>query len=269
MSKDFWFLHLITTNGSGKATGYCCATYDIQKREITINSLVVYKEFRDCGYGSALIHGVLQYRNNLEETFRHRAMPVEIPVITIFDEANSKLLYLADKFNFKKNRAGIAYKNYKYDNPETDYFSVRSRVGFGLVQSGDKIFITDNYYRIICIANFFVYSVDDYDIFEERNTVQASKTSKILCIDGITFVDINCQHILSKGLSPYAIEFYIEAFMKVIRHLEAYAKSNNINNVMIFNGPTKRCVADETYNEILCPLGYRYKMKHRGFIKTL
>lgn len=273
VNRGFEFLDLITTNGSGKSTGYCSATYDTQLGQISINILEVSKEFRGCGYCNSLIHGLLKYRAILERAFRRRhGVVTEIPVIARFDERNHQLLYLADKFNFERNPAGTVYKNYKYDDHEIDYFSKYGAIGFDVIQSNDRVFITDKFSRIICTASFFAYFRDSdniFDIFEGQHTSQNPKKVRILCIDDIKFVDINCQYILSKTLNDYAIGYYVEAFMRLIQHLEAYALSDNIHDITIFNGTSKRCIADETYNDILYPLGYRYKTKHRGFIKTL
>lgn len=251
------YIEIAASNGSGRIVGLLTASHYKKENTILLEEFYVLDGYKDYGYGQALLQSLINY---LERNIWHSYGYEYTIECGPFFEIKGVREYLLDKYDFKpNNRRGFNarfvrdsrirgnHKIYKIKGFEyrNDFFNE-----YGVLTTDNKILST--------LYHHIIYSTS-YTIFRELRGDDVFKKELFIDLIDPTFK------------SPFSEIDQINGFLRIIQTAELLClkEDGDLKQIIIFAGPTKKLFRDITYKDILYPLGYRYKIRERGFVKIL
>lgn len=247
---------ILATNGN-IIVGRCYATYNIKKELVSIGHLIVNKEYRDHGFGQAMLKSLFNWvRNTLVsfESLQHLRLEAH------FSANNEVALHLAEKYGFYEQ-----YGGYFKDRPSYYY----AMTGYKQPRNYGRILYdsTTHFYYILSDSDL-MYRIENYilDIYNDKGEME-----KVSFIDVIE--NLQWDRISTAFLPEEVKETYVKAFIDVLQYSITVAKSKfpECHKIVVTIGEQSKFFADETYKEILKPLGFKYQRDadFGGFLKEI
>lgn len=248
------YIKIAASNGSGRIVGLLTASHFKKENTVLLGEFYVLEGFVNYGYGQALLQSLINYlERNIWQSYGDEYTVACGPFIDVRGARG----YLLDKYGFEpNNRRGLGYRFVRDSRGKHEIYKIKGFEcdrnffnEYGVLVNNRKILST--LYRHI------VYSAD-YITFQE---IKEGLNTRELFIDSI---DPTFQ-------SPFSEIDQINSFLKIIQTAELLCLKGDgdLKKVIISTGPTKKLLEDITYKDILYPLGYRYKVFEKGFVKIL
>ena len=240
--------------------GRCYATYNIKKELVSIGHLMVNKEYRDHGFGQAMLKSLFNWvRNTLISSNSLQYLRLEAH----FSSSNEVALHLAEKYGFYE-RYGVYFK----DRPSYYY----ALTGYKRPRNYGRILYdsTTHFYYILS-DNDLIYRIENYilDIYNDKGEME--KVSFIDVIENLQWDRISIP--ISPEEMQEITENYVKAFIDVLQYSITVVKNiyPQCHKILVTTGERSKFFADETYKEILKPLGFKYKRMDDfgGFLKEI
>lgn len=247
---------ILATNGN-IIVGRCYATYNIKKGLVFIGHLMVNKEYRDHGFGQAMLKCLLNWVYNTFTPFDNLRLKVH------FSTINEVALHLAEKYGFYA-QDGVYFRSIPLCSyPLRGYKQPRN---FGKI-----LYDASTHVYYILSNTDLMYRIENYvlDIYNDKDEIE--KISFIDVIENLQWDRISAS--IPTEEIPEFREKYVKAFIDVLQYSITVVKNiyPQCHKILVTTGERSKFFADETYKEILKPLGFKYKrmVDFGGFLKEI
>lgn len=254
VKKEWTKIEYVASNGNGEMIGILRATCNVRKHICFIDSIDVINEYRRLYYATNLLYkliinmcatarwipgNTIEIRTNNIYINQDRDLPWYKNLFIQFGfevfNASSRVIY----FSLNINRDILPSKPIRLFHNDIS-------LNIGIIESETKLFGV--------IGDSIILDAEQYYF---THLISANK-SVCKYLSDFTFYN------------NYADEpSVIEAFEKMVKRAELMLDDTKFDYIVISVGNTKKIRSNIKYSEILKPLGYKYNIKYRGFVKEI
>ena len=253
--------NVFATNGSGKVIATLYAYLDHKNNIMWISNINVLKDYRDMGYGKALIQKILNFCSREIRTYRLFQDEYNLEVRMSIADNNEVCKHLAERFHFEpEERSQFGVTVYINRNVEDFWYNIK---GFKSRDNKDGL-LTYRDDMIYCTY------IDKLLFSASKSFCKIEDDNNQLCdvLYLYDFYDLRRLYRDETWPEEFSEDIYTSSLERLINYCEIIAKEHSCKMVYIPTGTSKK-IGNVLLKDILYPLGYKYKNYFHGFIKEI